>query len=529
MSFLLYLFVTVNFYNYFCHQIIKDNKDSNSFYIMAKKEKATVSKKKNPLVSRTNEVVQSFSENGAPEFVKNPVLYTQVRGNFSLTQTNLMIAIVTQLQDRINEQIGTGNLQGSLFRPEDFTGNLLQLEIPLKDLGISPKKYGELEAAKEGLLHMDMTYRRYDEKEKREYLDTVNIFHKISIPVVDEKADGTKIAYKGGSRRAGFMKIEMVDECARDILNLRLGYIEQLKDIAQLCRSPRTPRLYMYLSAFRKYGGCTMNYIDLKEFFGLLKFNQDHKKIISNQYKYFAAFHRDVLDPAQKEMKKLSDENKVEFYFEYEPIYPRGVTRGDPESIKFKIIEGQFGKYYKQQRREGRVHSDLISRYKLQPDEWEKLEPLLQGIDISDELERIDTLIEEKKPKVVHAYVTKVLYNYLTERQVDHEDEYAAFEETPQRPLRPRINDAQRRCYNRWMDLCHERVGDQFFNTFMDPKYSDIWMVDTQKKCVYVAVPSKFVREKWEENAGLISTPFFTVFGPEASYAFVEKDLSEYE
>jgi len=496
---------------------------------MATKEKSSASKKKSPLVSKTNEVVQSFSENGAPEFVKNPVLYTQVRGNFSLVQTSLMIAVVSQLQDRINERIGTGNLQGSLFRPEDFTGNLLQFEIPLKDLGISPKKYGELEAAKEGLLHMDMTYRRYDEKEKREYLDTVNIFHKISIPVVDEKADGTKIGYKGGSRRAGFMKIEMVDECARDILNLRLGYSEHLKDIAQLCRSPRTPRIYMYLSAFRKYGGCTMNYIDLKEFFGLLKFTQDHKKIVSNQYKYFAAFHRDVLDPAQKEMKKLSDENKVEFYFEYEPIYARGVRRGDPESIKFIIIEGQFGKIHKQLKQDGRLRSDLISRYKLQSDEWEKLEPLLQGIDISDELERIDTLIEEKKPKVVHAYVTKVLYNYLMEKQVDHSDEETPFEEVPQKPLRPKINDVQRKCYTRWMEYCKERLGEQFYNTFMDPQYCDIWMVDSQHKCVYVAVPTVFVQEKWEENAASISSYFFTVFGKDATYAFVVRDLSSFE
>ena len=119
---------------------------------MANKPKSpSQGRKKSPLISKTNEVVQSFSENGAPEFVKNPVLYTQVRGNFSLVQTSLMIAVVSQLQDRINERIGTGNLQGSLFRPEDFTGNLLQFEIPLKDLGISPKKYGELESAKERL------------------------------------------------------------------------------------------------------------------------------------------------------------------------------------------------------------------------------------------------------------------------------------------------------------------------------------------------------------------------------------------
>ena len=79
-----------------------------------------------------------------------------------------MVAIIGQLQDRIKEQVSIG--EGlSLFKPEDFNGNLLNFEIPLKELGISPKKYGELEVACEALLHMDMSYKRYDESEKIEY------------------------------------------------------------------------------------------------------------------------------------------------------------------------------------------------------------------------------------------------------------------------------------------------------------------------------------------------------------------------
>ena len=121
------------------------------------------------------------------------------------------------------------------------------------------------------------------------------------------------------------------------------------------------------------------------------------------------------------------------------------------------------------------------------------------------------------------------MLNYLTERKSDHKEEYTPFEEAPQRPLRPKINDVQRRCYNRWMEYCRERLGEQFFTTFMDPQYSDIWMVDTQHKCVYIAVPSDFVREKWEENAASISSYFFTVFGKEATYAFVIRDLSQFD
>ena len=239
-------------------------------------------KKKGPsIVSTTNELVQTFSGNRDLDFILNPVSYTQIRGNFSLVQTNLMIAIIAQLQDRIREQLSMG--EGTfLFKPEDLSGNLLNFEIPLRELGISPKKYGELEAACEALLHVDMSYKRYDEYERVEYNVKQNIFHKIEFPTAELNAEGERVAYKSGQRRKGVIKIQMVDESAREILNLRKGYTRHLKGITSLCRSPRTPRLYIYLSAWRKIGSCTVNYIDLKEFFGVLTFSKDRKGITEN-------------------------------------------------------------------------------------------------------------------------------------------------------------------------------------------------------------------------------------------------------
>ena len=132
-------------------------------------EDEEMAKKKGPaIVSTTNELVQTIANNRDLDFILNPVSYTQIRGNFSLVQTNLMIAIISQLQNRIREQLSIGE-KSFLFKPEDLTGNLLNFEIPLKELGISPKKYGELEAACEALLHVDMSYKRWDEYERQEY------------------------------------------------------------------------------------------------------------------------------------------------------------------------------------------------------------------------------------------------------------------------------------------------------------------------------------------------------------------------
>ncbi len=485
-------------------------------YIMAKKKGPAI-------VSRTNELVQQFSGSRDLDFILNPVSYTQIRGNFSLVQTNLMIAIIAQLQDRIREQLSMG--EGTfLFKPEDLSGNLLHFEIPLKELGISPKKYGELEAACEALLHVDMSYKRYDEYERAWYDVKQNIFHKIEFPTAELNAEGERVGYKSGQRRKGFIKIDMVDESAREILNLRKGYTRHLKGITQLCRSPRTPRLYIYLSAWRKIGSCTVNYIDLKEFFGVLTFSKDRKRITENRYVKYGAFHRDVLDPVLKEMKKLSDEGKVEFCFEYEPVYPHGITRGDPDSIHFTLIEGKMGQAQLHESYLGKMRATLITRYQLQPMEWAKLEDLIyDGLDLKPELQRIDKLVEEKQPDNVHAYVTEVLYRWLLEQQKPMQPEFVEAVEVKEEELdRPYVQPIYLQKWDLWMEKSRERLGEEFYNQYMT--CASLWSV--RDKIVFVSVPNKFVSEQWEEHLSEIISYFYSAFGADKRLTYIFQDAN---
>ena len=487
-------------------------------------KKYIMAKKKGPaIVSRTNELVQQFSGSRDLDFILNPVSYTQIRGNFSLVQTNLMIAIIAQLQDRIREQLSMG--EGTfLFKPEDLSGNLLHFEIPLKELGISPKKYGELEAACEALLHVDMSYKRYDEYERAWYDVKQNIFHKIEFPTAELNAEGERVGYKSGQRRKGFIKIDMVDESAREILNLRKGYTRHLKGITQLCRSPRTPRLYIYLSAWRKIGSCTVNYIDLKEFFGVLTFSKDRKRITENRYVKYGAFHRDVLDPVLKEMKKLSDEGKVEFCFEYEPVYPHGITRGDPDSIHFTLIEGKMGQAQLHESYLGKMRATLITRYQLQPMEWAKLEDLIyDGLDLKPELQRIDKLVEEKQPDNVHAYVTEVLYRWLLEQQKPKQPEFVEAVEVKEEELdRPYVQPIYLQKWDLWMEKSRERLGEEFYNQYMT--CASLWSV--RDKIVFVSVPNKFVSEQWEEHLSEIISYFYSAFGADKRLTYIFQDAN---
>lgn len=483
-----------------------------------------MAKKKGPaMVSQSNELVKTIANNRDLDFILNPVSYTQIRGNFSLVQTNLMIAIIAQLQDRIREQLSMGE-STFLFKPEDLSGNLLNFEIPLRELGISPKKYGELEAACEALLHVDMSYVRYDEYEQQKYIVKQNIFHKIEFPTAELNAEGEKIAYKSGQRRKGVIKIQMVDESAREILNLRKGYTRHLKGITSLCRSPRTPRLYIYLSAWRKIGSCTVNYIDLKEFFGVLTFSKDHKRIVENRYVKYGAFHRDVLDPVVKEMRKLSDEGKVEFCFEYEPVYPYGVSRGDPDSIRFTIIEGKMGQAQQHENFLGKMRAKLITRYQLQPMEWTKLEDLIyDGLDLKPELERIDKLIEEKQPDNVHAYVTEVLYRWLLEQQKPKQPEFVeAVEVKDEEQDRPFVQPIYQQKWDLWMEKARKVLGEEFYNTYMT--CASLWAV--RDKTIIVSVPNKFVSDQWEEHLSEIVSYFYSAFGADKKLTYYFQELN---
>lgn len=478
-------------------------------------------------VSKNNELVRSIESSNDLNTILNPITYTQIRGNFSLVQQQLMIAVIGQLQERIREQL-TLRENNSLFGPEDLKGNLLNFEIPLKDLDISPKKYAELEQACEALMHLDMSYKRWDEVEQKEYHVIQNIFHKIEFPTSDVNAKGEKIAYKSGVRRKGVIRMQMVDESAHEILNLRKGYTRHVADIASICRSPRSPRLYIYLSAWRKLGKCEVNYIDLKEFCGVLFFSKDHKRILENKYPKYGAFHRDVLDPVQRELKKLSDEGKVEFYFDYEPVYPRGVTRGDPDCIRFILHEGTLGARQQFENELGKLHADMITKYGLQPMEWENLRALMwNGLDMTEELAYVDSLLEEHKPTFVHAYVYKVLYEWLLKQQRPEDLAYDDAQEVREdnQPQRPKVSEALRERWNWWMKSCRERLGDDFYLTFMEP--CDIWSV--RDKQVFVAVPNSFVRDKWEEHMPDVISYFFTAFGKDAVLGYIFQDLEQFK
>jgi len=459
-------------------------------------------KKKSRDLSLDNALMQSLPED---EYVKNPLSFSQIRGDFSLSQTNLMIGMVAQMQDKIENSLAVRNGQMVLFSPEDMNNGMLQIEIPLNQLGIIPQRYGDLQAAVDGLMDMKMTYKSVDEN-GIEYDTQRNIFYEVSVPTETKKADGATVQFKGGSRRKGTVKIKIYEECVTDIFNMKKGYIEHLKGIARLCRCSRTPRLYIYLSAWRKKGHYNADFNSLKEFLGVLQYSKDRTKIIKNQYEAFSVFTRDVLNPVQEEMKRLAQENLIEFYFEYEPIYKGLKKRGNPDMIAFTLIATQKGIDFDANKRIEKLHSTLISTFRLQPEEWEKFSFALNDatvMQVNREIYKIVDLIEKNNVTNPHAYATAYIMKLLNVADAVEE------EKAPAAEAKPIITQNDLQMWDSFCEIVPDTTNEDFYEVFVTP-------CKLYQNCddrVVVMVPTNFVGEKWMENQAGIAKAMEQAFG----------------
>lgn len=376
-------------------------------------------------VSTDNELMLELNE-----YVKNPVLFTQVSGNFSLMQLKIMESIIYQLQDHINYRLSKRSF-GPLFAnvmdedlPAVQNGDLLTFKIPLADLGVPRQKYGELDTACEALMTMKNTFYEYDPVQKQEMRVIKNIFHEVRVPTTTVTQEGQPQNFASGKRRKGYIEIKMVTECASEILSLRKGYTEHLFGVPRICHSARTPRLYNFLSAWREKGERPFAYNDLKEWFGVLRYNASRTKIEKDQFVKFAEFKRYCLEPAQKEMKKLAEEGRIDFYFEYEPIYKHGKTRGNPQSILFKIFDGPRGKVFTLKKRKDQLYSWLISNWQITPEDWDTISQYVEKFPLTEVESRIDEIenqIRINKPDNVRSYAMKILTKWGNSRMKDYE------------------------------------------------------------------------------------------------------------
>lgn len=265
----------------------------------------------------------------------NPVVYSQVSGDFTLMQQRILIGVVEKLQQRIIDSVSEQHKSKSFPDIFDFSElsreKTIELIMSASDLGVTPDHYDQLEEAAKKFSTMSMKYPVLDQSGRVVSYKFAALFPMVEVPRVVE-------------RRTGMFRIVMLTEYLRDVFTMQYGYALHLSHTARIAQKKRTPRLYIYLSRYRDIGHKRVPYKHLIEFLGLTDEYFKESNSGENPYKSWSKVKRLVLDPVRQEMDELSERMEIDFSFDYKPIYPSGKTRGIPLEVEFILKKGQLAK-----------------------------------------------------------------------------------------------------------------------------------------------------------------------------------------
>lgn len=298
------------------------------------------------------------------EWLYNPVVYSQVSGDFSLLQQRILGGVLSMLQDRIlytiNEKEQNKRFP-SLFSDEEM-GEVIELDIDPDTLGITPDHYGDLNDALRGLARLTMGFPKYA-KGCVTYV-VAPLFARIEMP-------------RGEIRRTGRVHVYILRKNAEDFFSLAHGYTVHLARITQLAKKKRTPRIYIFLSSFRDIGHKEVDYQSFCKFLGIdeetahadLMVRLDelvklHRQEVrdniepkrrrgitpeerrerlekwENPFRKYNKVRSQIIDPTKQELDTFMQRGEIDFSFNYEAVYKGGSRRGNPTHIRFVIVKG---------------------------------------------------------------------------------------------------------------------------------------------------------------------------------------------
>lgn len=278
------------------------------------------------------------------KWINTPIIYTSFGSNFTLLQQHVMLLVSSHLQERIKKFLDEGGYKKperpkSIFSDEEQAKGIETIRIELKDLQLGATHYDVLDATLVNALKDLWVKAPVFDKETgiKKGEDLFPIFKRIFIPITE--------AEDNGKRRDGYIDVTINESVAAYAFDMTQGYFNHLERIALFCKSAYTSRLYLYLMQHVSRGEMTFNadYMQLKDYLGMFVREEKSDVVISVKYEKFSQFCKQVLDVAQKDMDRLSVENKTEIVFTYEPIYLGRVKRGDPAKIRFTVRRSELG------------------------------------------------------------------------------------------------------------------------------------------------------------------------------------------
>lgn len=383
------------------------------------KEKKGKKQKKVPkqdkLMASSNSM---YSELRDVRWLYNPVVYSQLSGDFTLMQQRILVGIIEKLQQRIIDSVDVQHKQKSfpaIFEDSELMNrDTIDLNIAAADLGVIPAHYDQLEQAALALNRITMKYPKFDSKGRVSRHVVATLFPRIEIGMTESEI-----------RRTGILRVVMLTDNIRDIFTMQHGFVKHVSHIARIALKKRTPRLYIYLSRFKEIGHKKVPYTDLIEFLGLTDEYYHETNEGKNPYTSWSKVKQLVLEPVRQEMDELARSGEINFSFEYEPIFPPGKSRGIPVEVLFTMKNSAMGdKKAKDDHRTNSIYNFIDNYVAWCPDlSIHALRELAESIPddllpdfLNFALIDVRRIVERKQPDDVASYAMGVLRKWKRER-----------------------------------------------------------------------------------------------------------------
>lgn len=391
---------------------MNENKDKP---VNGKKGKHTKkASKQDKLIVSSNSM---YSELRDMRWLYNPVVYSQISGDFTLMQQRILLGIIEKLQQRIIDSVDAQHKQKAfpaIFDDSELMKReTIDLNISAADLGVIPANYDQLEKAALALSKITMKYPKFDAKGRVSRHVVASLFPRIEISMTESEL-----------RRTGVLRVVMLTENIRDIFTMQHGFVKHVSHIARVALKKRTPRLYIYLSRFKEVGHKKVPYTDLVEFLGLTDEYYYETNEGENPYKSWSKVKKLVLEPVKQEMDELAGKGEINFSFDYEPVFPPGKSRGIPLEVLFTMKNSDMGNMKAEEdQRTNSIYNFIDTYVSWCPDlSIHALRDLIESVP-DDQLQKfiffalsdVRRIVERKQPDDVASYVMGVLRKWKRE------------------------------------------------------------------------------------------------------------------
>ena len=272
-----------------------------------------------------------------------PLSVTMMQTSYTNTQNCFLVLLVEYLQEAIKEQINNPSLfpNWGLFEdPSKFDETVVSssqvlLKIPLKELIPDRRRMSEIRPVLEHLMSIPVYFRKVD-KEGKMY-DFFTPLCSFAIPT---------------SYRENYIYVPMQKETAMLLLDPQFGFHGYFKEVVLNSKTSWTQRIYWLLSQWKKQGETPfISYNKLRQQLGTEPTKgPDGKMVGKTIHPRWDMFKIRVLDSSYVELYDKAQRGEVDLYFEMEFKYKGSKKRGEPDAIKFHVLQSAAGKEYQIER-----------------------------------------------------------------------------------------------------------------------------------------------------------------------------------